>query len=79
MMRSSWQIATLKLILIITLLQLPWDDPKNRSTPGLPAHQQFLEFTQTHVHRVSDATQTSHPLLSPSPPAPIPPSIMLPR
>jgi len=42
-------------------------DPMNRSTPGLPVHHQFLEFTQTHVHRVSDAIQPSHPLSSPSP------------
>ena len=47
-------------------------DPMNRSTPGLPVHHQLLEFTQTHVHRVSDAIQPSHPLLSPSPPAPNP-------
>ena len=47
----------------------------NCSTPGLPVHHQLLESTQTHVHRVSDAIQPSHPLLSPSPPAPIPPSI----
>ena len=38
------------------------------STPGLPVHHQLLEFTQTHVHRVSDAIQPSHPLSSPSPP-----------
>ena len=44
-------------------------DPMNRSTPGLPVHHQHPEFTQTHVHRVSDAIQPSHPLLSPSPPA----------
>ena len=44
-------------------------DPMNRSTPGLPVHHQLPEFTQTHVHRVSDAIQPSHPLLSPSPPA----------
>ena len=50
-------------------------DPMNRSTPGLPVHHQLLEFTETHVHRVRDAIQPSHPLLSPSPPAPIPPSI----
>ena len=42
------------------------------STPGLPVHHQLPEFTQTHVHRVSDAIQPSHPLLSPSPPAPNP-------
>ena len=47
-------------------------DPMNRSTPGLPVHHQFPEFTQTHVHRVSDAIQPSHPLPSPSPPVPNP-------
>ena len=41
----------------------------NRSTPGLPVHQQLLELAQTHIHRVSDAIQPSHPLSSPSPPA----------
>ena len=46
----------------------------NRSTPGLPFHHQLPEFTQTHVHRVGDAIQPSHPLSSPSLP-PIPPSI----
>ena len=44
-------------------------DPMNRSTPGLPVHHQLPEFTQTHVHQVSDAIQPSHPLSSPSPPA----------
>ena len=44
----------------------------NRSTPGLPVHHQLPEFTQTHFHRVSDAIQPSHPLSSPSPPAPNP-------
>ena len=47
----------------------------NRSMPGLPVHHQLLEFTQTHVHRVSDAIQPSHPLSSPSPPAPNPSQI----
>ena len=47
-------------------------DPMNRSTPGLPVHHQLPEFTQTHVHRVSDAIQPSHPLSSPPPPAPNP-------
>ena len=47
-------------------------DPMNRSTPGLPVHHQLSEFTQTHVHRVSDAIQPSHPLSSPSPLAPNP-------
>ena len=45
-------------------------DPRNCSTPGLPVHHQLPEFTQTPVHRVSDAIQPSHPLSSPSPPAP---------
>ena len=44
-------------------------DPMDRSTPGLPVHHQLPEFTQTHVHWVSDAIQPSHPLSSPSPPA----------
>ena len=47
----------------------------NHSMPGLPVHHQPPESTQTYVHRVNDAIQPSHPLLSPSPPAPIPPSI----
>ena len=47
-------------------------DPMNSSTPGLPVHHQLPEFTQTHVHRVSDTIQPSHPLSSPSPPAPNP-------
>ena len=47
-------------------------DPMNRRMPGLPVHHQLLEFTQTHVHRVSDAIQPSHPLSSPSPSAPKP-------
>ena len=46
--------------------------PMNRSTPGLPVHHQLPEFTQTQVHRVSDAIQPSRPLSSPSPPAPNP-------
>ena len=47
-------------------------NPMNRSMPGLPVYHQLLEFTQTHMHLVGDAIQPSHPLLSPSPPAPIP-------
>ena len=43
-------------------------DPMNQSIPGLPVHHQLPELAQTHVHRVSDAIQPSHPLLSPSPP-----------
>ena len=44
-------------------------DPMNRITPGFPVHHQPPEFTQTHIHRVSDAIQPSQPLSSPSPPA----------
>ena len=47
-------------------------DPMNCSMPGLPVHHQLSEFTQTHIHRVGDAIQPSHPLSSPSPPAPNP-------
>ena len=46
--------------------------PVARSTPGLPVHRQLPEVTQTRVHRVGDAIQPSHPLSSPSPPAPNP-------
>ena len=44
-------------------------NPMNCSMPGLPVHYQLPEFTQTHVHQVGDAIQSSHPLSSPSPPA----------
>ena len=47
-------------------------DPMNSSMPGLPVHHQLPELTETHVHRVSDAIQPSHPLSSPSPLAPNP-------
>ena len=47
-------------------------DPVNHSMPGLPVHHQLPEFTQTHIHRGGDAIQPSHPLSSPSPPAPNP-------
>ena len=47
-------------------------DPMNNSTPDLPVHHQLLKFTQTHVHRASDAIQPSHPLSSPFSPAPNP-------
>ena len=50
-------------------------DPMNCSTPDLPVHHQLPEFTQTHIHRVGDAIQPSHPLLSPSPLARNPSSI----
>ena len=47
-------------------------NPMNHSTSGFPVHHQLPEFTQTHVHRVGDAIYPSHPLSSPSPPAPNP-------
>ena len=55
---------------LVTQSCLTLCDPMNCSTPGLPVHHQLPEFTQTHVHRVNDAIQPSHPLSSPSPPAP---------
>ena len=51
---------------------LTLSDSMNCNRPGLPVHHQLPEFTETHVHRVSDAIQPSHPLSSPSPPAPNP-------
>ena len=61
----------------VTQLCLTLCDPMNYSMPVLPAHHQFPELTQTHVHGVSDAIQPSHPLSSPSPLAPIPPRIRI--
>ena len=52
----------------VTQLCLTLCDPMDCSMPGLPVHHQLPEFTQTHVHWVSDAIQPSHPPLSPSPP-----------
>ena len=57
------------LFISVTQSYLTLCDPMNHSTPGLPPHHQLPEFTQTHVHWVSDAIQPSHPLPSPSPPA----------
>ena len=56
----------------VTQLCLTLCNSMNCSTPGLPVHHQLLEFAQIHVHWVSDAIQPSHPLSSPSPPAPNP-------
>ena len=64
---ESGPISTVQLLSCPTLC-----DPMNRSTLGLPVHHHLPEFTQTHVRRVSDAIQPSHPLSSPSPPAPNP-------
>ena len=73
-----WWSCSFVLILLISSVQFSGQscptlcDPMNFSTPGLPVHHQLPEFTQTHIHRVSDAVQPSHPLSSPSPPAPNP-------
>ena len=56
----------------VTQLCLTLCDPMDSSIPGLLVHCQLPEFTQIHVHRISDAIQPSHPLSSPSPPAPNP-------
>ena len=61
----TFQISSVQLCLTLC-------NPMNRSTPGLPVHHQLPEFTETHVHRVSDFIQPSYPLSSPSPPAPNP-------
>ena len=65
--RNLWYIYTMEYSVCLTLC-----DPMNCSTPRLPVHHQLPEFTQTLVHRVSDAIQPSHPLSLPSPPAPNP-------
>ena len=74
--KGCQEIHTLVLLTIqfssVTQSCLTLCDPVNHSTPGLPVHHQLPEFTQTHVHRVGDAIQPSHPLSSPSPPAPNP-------
>ena len=78
---SVWLYVYLKLTqnckLTITSVQvslsvMSLSDPMIHSTPGLPVHHQLPEFTQTQAHRVGDAIQPSHPLSSPSPPAPNP-------
>ena len=67
--RSTHELLSVQLSSVAQSCQTPCD-PMNRSMPGLPLHHQPPEFTQTHVHRVSDAIQPSHLLSSPSPPAP---------
>ena len=61
----------------VTQLCLTLCNPMNHNMPGLPVHHQLREFTQTHVHWVSDAIQSSHPLSSPSSPALIFPCIRI--
>ena len=68
---TSWNLCILQSVQFSSVTQScpTLCDPMNRSTPGLPVHHQLPECTQTHVHRVSDAIQPSHPLSCPSPPA----------
>ena len=63
--REAWRTA----ILGVAKSQTRLSDPMNHSTPGLPVYHHLPEFTHTQVHRVDDAIQPSHPLLSPFPPA----------
>ena len=63
-------VAALSFSSVQSLSRVQLCDPMNHSKPGLPVHHQLPEFTQTHVHKASDAIPLSHPLLSPSPPAP---------
>ena len=68
---AKWKTKTGNERSSVQVLSRVWlCDPMNRSTPGLAVHHQLPEFTQTHVHWVSDAIQPPHPLSSPSPPAP---------
>ena len=70
--RKQWYIYTMEHSVqfsSVTQMCPTLCDPMNRSTPGLPVHHHLPDFTQTHVHRVSDAIQPSHPQSSPSPPA----------
>ena len=69
---AMWEIWIQSVFSSVTQLCLTLCDPMNRSKSGLPVHHQLPEFTQTHIHRVDDAIQPSHPLSSPSPPAPNP-------
>ena len=63
------QFSSVQSLSRVTQSCLTLCDPMNHSTPGFPVHHQLPEFTQTHVHWVGDAIQSSHPLSSPSPPA----------
>ena len=72
-MKGNWLVCNIPYLFSSVAQSCPTlCDPMNCSTPGLPIHHQLPEFTQTHVHRVSDAIQPSYPLSSPSPPAPNP-------
>ena len=63
---TVWNIERCSLVCAVAHSCLTLCDPMNCSTPGLPVYHQLPEFTQTHVHRVCDAIQPSHPLSSPS-------------
>ena len=69
---ASWEIFVRIQFSSVTQSCPTLCDPKNWSTPVLPVHHHLPEITQTHIHRVCDAIQPSHPLLFPSPPAPNP-------
>ena len=69
--RSKWYILSVQFSSVAQSCPTSCD-PMNRNMPGLPVHHQLPEFTQTHIHQVSDAIQPSHPLSSPFPPAPNP-------
>ena len=65
----SWRIIALKCCIVVLLFSPTLCDPMNCSTPGFPVLHHLLEFTQTHLHWVSDVIYPSHPLSSPFPPA----------
>ena len=73
--RASFFVFCVLFVVVVTQSCPTPCDPMHCSTPGLPVHHQLLEFTQTHVHWAGDPIQPSHPLSSPFPPAPKPPSI----
>ena len=64
----AFQFSSVQSLGRVWLFATPWITAQ----PGLPVHHQLSEFTKTHVHQVGDAIQPSHPLSSPSPPAPNP-------
>ena len=70
--RRSWNLFPSVQFSSVAQSCLTLCNPMNRRTPGLPVHHQLPESTQTHVHWVADTIQPSHPLSSPSPPAPNP-------
>ena len=73
--QTTAQLHSSQFSLVQSLSRVQLCDPMNRSTPGLPLHHHLPEFTETHVHRVSDAIQSSHPLSPLLLLPPIPPSI----